>query len=630
MRLVRRSAWFWVGFLLVLVARGLVAASRLDAFRGEELYQGSFAWALLSGMPLDPEHLPVIVHLRGSVVFGALAAPLFAAAGPSYGALKALASLWSAASGGILAWLLGRRFGARGALLGAGLFCLLPPAYLMVDASAFGSHLDAVLPILASLALLLAREGPLGWRRALALGGLLGFGAFFSLQFAVALPALLLAWLAVDRRFFLRPVSLLTLAGAALPAAAIPLVSTSTTLVTKPMSAHFMPEGVGGFADKLQAALGGDLVRALLFEVAGGVLAGWVYALAVVVALVLLAPRLRELDPLAVFALAHPLLVAGAFVASDFELNFVVLSNGMGSRYLMPMMPALVVALVLGVERLAAGPRIGAVALAAAPLVAGALGFYGLLDSGPLFDLPPRKGTNYPFFAVHFQHAGGGMRAQLDWADRVDPDWAAYRPLAYGFVHPPEDTLPAPGTPPPPAALMKVRELPSEVQPFVLASLGARAATTVERRAVVDAMEALPRDQPEAAWFLRGMGRGLMSLGMAEAVAAGEGVPKVYRALTSLPERGRDELALGAGFHLGHLFTPYNENFRAVVERMDALPPDVRRPFAFGLGLGWRLRFREETYEPPTPGAAKIEQLLAGEDRAAFRAALVAPGDAWR
>ena len=48
---MRRLPAFWIGFLVVAAARALIAASRLDDFRGEELYQGSLAWALLRGLP---------------------------------------------------------------------------------------------------------------------------------------------------------------------------------------------------------------------------------------------------------------------------------------------------------------------------------------------------------------------------------------------------------------------------------------------------------------------------------------------------------------------------------------------------------------------------------------------------
>ena len=53
--------------LTTLLVRVAVALSRIDELE-LELYSGSLAWALLEGMPLHPDQLPVIEHNRGSVV----------------------------------------------------------------------------------------------------------------------------------------------------------------------------------------------------------------------------------------------------------------------------------------------------------------------------------------------------------------------------------------------------------------------------------------------------------------------------------------------------------------------------------------------------------------------------------
>ena len=87
-------------------------------------------------------------------------------------------------------------------------------------------------------------------------------------------PPLLLVWWCVDRRFFLRPGHLACLPTAALFALFIPLVSTSTKLVTKPASQHLFPDGVGGAFAKLGSTLANDLRRSWLYEVEGVAWAG--------------------------------------------------------------------------------------------------------------------------------------------------------------------------------------------------------------------------------------------------------------------------------------------------------------------------------------------------------------------
>jgi len=622
---MRRPPAFLVGFAVVAGARALVAASRLDDFRGEELYQGSFAQALLSGLPLDPGHLPVIVHLRGSVVFGVLAAPLYALLGASYAALKVLAVLWSGLAGGLLATCAERALGGRAGLLAALCAAFFPPAFQMVDASAFGSHLDSLVPTLAALAVVLARPAPLGLGRAALLGLALGAGAFFSLQCIVAAPAVVAAWWALDPRCWRRPASLGILCGA-LPAAAIPLVSTSTTLVTKPMSAHLLPEGLGGALARVGDLARGDLVRSLLFEVAGGAWLGFVYAAALLCAWLLLLPRLRRREPLAVFAALHPLLLIGAFAASDFELNFAVRLNGMGSRYLMPMMPALAAALVLGAETLRARSALAARLLLAAPLLAGAVGFACLLDPRPLFDLPPRSGTNFPFFEAHILYAAPDPAGRIAWARSIDPDWDAYRPLLFSFV------AAEAGPPGPPAVAdwKRVGALAPDVRPYALVALGERAASAPDVGRIAQALASVPPvlSPTEARWFRLGVGRGILQAGLPEVAQKGGSNAGLYRALAALSAAGQGEVALGAGLQLGRLFTPYNENIRNGLQGLPVLDQDLRARFLFGLGLGWRLRFREAAYAPPEPEKAALERLLEPADRTAFRAALEAPHDA--
>jgi hypothetical protein len=617
---MRRVPPFWIGFALVALARTLMALSRIDDLRGEELYQGSLAWAFVQGLPLDPTQLPVIVHLRGSVVFGLFAAPLYWAFGPSYIALKAVAVLWSGLAGGLLAMCAERAVGRRAAWGVTALAALFPPAYQMVDASAYGSHLDADVPMLAALALLVARRAPLGFARAGLLGLALGFGVFFSLQCVVAAPALVAAWWAADGRFWRRPASLGLLSALA-PLACIPLVSSSSALVTKPMSEHVLPAGLAGAGAKLLAALKGDLVRAQLFEVSGGAWLGFVYAAAVVLALALLFPRLRAREPLAFFALLHPLSVLSAYALSDFELNLDVRLNGMGSRYLMPVMPALALALVLGRERLG---RLSGGLLVAAPLAAGALGYLGLLDARPFLALPPRSGTNFAFFEPHLVHAAADPAGRIAWARRVDPDWDAYRPLTCPFLVDAEAQGPIG-----PAAWKRVAALAPAEKPYALVGLGLRSLGNSRPETLATGLAAPPAgvSAEDARWFRLGQGRALFELGFVRGMKSGD-FAAPYRVLAALPAAGREDMLVGAGFQFGRLFTPYHDVFRATLVTLLEQPLALRARFLFGAGLGYRLRYREPAFVVPEEGADSLERLLSPADRPAFRQGLEAPRDA--
>jgi hypothetical protein len=615
---------FWIGFLVLLVARGAVALSRLDELRGEEMYQGTLAWAWMHDFPLDPESLPIIVHLRGSVVFAALAVPFFGVLGPSFLALRLVAVLWSAAAGGLLGYVLERGVGRRAALAGIALAAVFPPAYLMVDTAAYGSHMDSVLPTLAALAVVVARAGPLGWRRTVPLGLALGFGAFFSLQCVVAAPAVVLAWWGHDRGLWRRASSLGVLAAVG-PAACIPLVSRTTTLVTKSMSGHVLPEGLGGAWAKLSSWFGGDAVRVMLFEVNGPAWLGVVYAAAAGAALVLLVPRVRRREPLALFALAHPVAVFGAWVISDFELNFQVTGGGMGSRYLMPVMPAVAIALVLGAWALRS--RTTAAALVGAALASGAVGFAGLLDARPFLALPPRLGTSFAFFEAHFRHAGG-WRERVELARAVDPDWGTYRPLVYRILAP-DDAGPA-NRPPGAGAWQAVRALQVELRPYVLVHLGHRAVEDPSLARMAAALAALPADLPpeEARWYRLGVGRGMMIAGMAAGIFDPQRLEPFYHVLGAAPAEHAPDVMTGAGFQLGRLFSPYHDNVLRTLAASRLLPAAPRARFHAGLALGWRTRFRESTWTVPAQEAAKIERLLAPEDRPAFRTGLALPADA--
>lgn len=628
------SRWpiFWSAFLVVALVRVLVAMSRSDEFRGEELYIGSFAWALLEGMPLDASQLPIIVHLRGSVLFSVLTVPLFAVLGPSYVGLKCLAVGWGAACGGLFAVLLRRRLGVGAAWIGALLYAFLPPSFQFVDVMALGSHGDTLLFILAALLALLWSDEPLGFRRALAFGAACGMGVLFSWQFAVVLPALFLTWLALDRRFFRRRSALAAAAAAVVCVVPIPFLSGAAgTLVQKPMSEHVLPDGIGGSISKLLGTLGHELRRSWLFEASGGAWLGWVYLAALVAGLVLLVPRLRRLEPLAVFCAAYPALMIGAYAISGFRLNFLTTSTGMGSRYFMPMLPFLAAWIPLGAEPLRRRAGTLAVgALAGLPIGAGLLGVLAQLELARPWRRPPLRGTNFAFFAVHVNHAAGeSMRERLEWVRRVEPDWDVWRPLAYQNIHPPESVLGA--GPPGLEDVRRVAALAPELRPYALAALGTRLGASPEREHVYAVLTALAAEPELAAdptwlpWFARGVGTGTIEIGLGIWVRSQGEKPMVYAELSRMPAPARELVAEGAGFRMGQIVTPYNDGQIALIAEAGRLPPELLEAFCRGLGRGYRLRFREATYRVPDVGHSGVDEAVPAAGRSAFRTGLTVP-----
>lgn len=401
---LRRVPIFAAAFLLVAAERTLISLSRADEYQPIELYNGSLAWALVSGMPLDPTTLPVIEHLRGSVIFGLLLAPIYALLGPGLLGLRLLAVCWSALTAGIFATVLERRVGRPAAWWGIAVFALLPPAFQVMDVQALGSHADSVAFLFAVLLLLPTPERPAGVGRTLAIGAAASLGVLFSYQCAVALPALFAAWWASDRGVLRRRRTLLVplvFAVAAVPAA---FLSRSPTIMGRSALERLLPDGIGGAGAKLAGALTDDVRHSWLYEELGGAAwPSWVLYGALLVGLATMWRRIARLEPLALFCTLYPLCLLGAYAVSDFELVWSAARVEYAVRFLLPMQPALATWVVFGVLEL--GARVGRTAAAVyggVALTAMATGLVALVDPGVAFDGPPVRGTYYPGFRNHF------------------------------------------------------------------------------------------------------------------------------------------------------------------------------------------------------------------------------------
>ena len=646
----------WAALLLTLAVRALVALSRADEWQ-LDVYSGSLAWALVQGMPLDPDSLPIIPHSRGSVVIAGLLVPLYALFGPAFWGLKAVALALSGATAFLFARILERHAGTAAAWAGALLFALLPPSYQVVDVLALGSHGDVNLLVLGNLALLLGLGAAALWSpgRALLLGLFCGLGYFCSLQFLAAVPALGLAWLAAAWRSRGEVRAHLAWVWAGPLAFALPLlpawlladrVTASDKIVSKSLGERVLPDGIGGAAEKWLGTWGHELRRSWLFEEHGGAPWSWLYLAALAAGLLLLVPRLRRLEPLALFALAHPLLVVTLYAVTDFRLNLVSTADGLGSRYVMPVVVSTALWIALGAGRLhGAGRRVPALLLMAAPLAAGAAGVASMADPGRAAAQPPLRGTEFARFKDHFEHAGGDdLGARLAWIEELDPDWSGLRPLCYEkpllrqLAWNREEELRA--------DLRAALTAPADLRRYQLAALGFHAADRWAQLrgpegAALERLVATARllEGEDRTWFLRGAGKGWVAKMVArrvyeEAVTGGRlpGGPRwevknpyTTARLMQLPEELRRPIAEGLGFQIGFRTTPYARQTLQLLgdrEALGVLAPELRAALFDFVGRGYRVRFREALYEPPEPGALRLEAHLAPGDRPAFRAGL--------
>ena len=643
------------------LARGLVGLSRLDELELER-YIGNFGWALLHGVDLDPDSLPIIPHLRGSVVFGVLVVPFLWLAGPTLLAVKALALTWSCLGAALLAGLTARVHGPRAALLAGAWFALAPPAFQMVDVLALGSHADTLPFLLALLWLGFATGRAPTAGRYLALGTALGAAAFFSMQLWVALPGVAAAWWVHDRRLLWRPRALLALLAAAPWLALIPLVTHSATLVNKPLESWLVEGGLPAALSKLGAGLCSEFPRSWLFGPVGAAWATWVLGPLVLASLLLAGARSpwRSLltgaawspaQALRLYCLLHFATLFAAYSVSDFRVNLVAVGDGMGSRYFMPLVPAMAFLLVDLVRWLRGRDRRVAAAAVVGALASGLAGWLPLLRPAVGLHQPPVAATEFYAFGPHVPHAAGSsMAARLALLDRLEPDWGGFRALAqrHTFVrreaYDRESLL---------AELERVAAEPLEVRRFRYANLGAVMAEQTFDQLAGSPRFAIPQPEQEAVlnevfgnffaealqnlegdarrWFLRGAGRQLSMVQMAGIVPALRGglgsadlAARIgFRLLLSLPAGAREPAVQGMGFQFGLRLTRYELHPPYVVAALDELPAPARRTFLAWAGRGFRLRFRELDFDPQAP--LSVRALFSPDDWAWFERGLAAP-----
>jgi hypothetical protein len=194
------------GFLLLFVASHLlylvlIAPNYLFVFPGEELYRGTIAQELVTGLTLPLAEYRASNHMLGTLVIGALAAGFFLLFGPTVFALKLASLLVFTLALVFWYWTIQRAAGERVAGYFALLFCFSPPLLTAYSVAALGDHADSILFSALTVWLLfrmLSEEKPSPAVPAL-LGLTAGVGLWFAYTYGLTLLATLVFWVWHDK-----------------------------------------------------------------------------------------------------------------------------------------------------------------------------------------------------------------------------------------------------------------------------------------------------------------------------------------------------------------------------------------------------------------------------------------------
>src|SRR2546428_5721496 len=156
------------GFLLLFVASHLLFLMLIDpryllSYPVEELYRGTIAQELVTGLKLPFSEYTADNYALGSLVIGALAAGSFLLFGPTLFALKLAPLLLFTLALVFWYWTTEREAGERVAGSFALLFCFPPPLFTAYSVTALGAHPESIvfsaLTVLLLFRMLAEKEG---------------------------------------------------------------------------------------------------------------------------------------------------------------------------------------------------------------------------------------------------------------------------------------------------------------------------------------------------------------------------------------------------------------------------------------------------------------------------------------
>src|SRR5256712_6054439 len=197
MTLSRLLLLFVASRLLYLV---LLNPSYSFTYLGEELYRGTIAQDLVTGLTMPFTEYRADNYAGGSLVIGALAAGFFRLFGPTLFALKRAPLLVFALALVVWYWTIQRLAGERVAGYFAMLFCFSPPVFTAYSVTAMGFHSESIVFSALTVSLLfkmLSDEMDSPTSPAL-LGLTAGFGLWFCYTYGITLLAMIGFWFWID------------------------------------------------------------------------------------------------------------------------------------------------------------------------------------------------------------------------------------------------------------------------------------------------------------------------------------------------------------------------------------------------------------------------------------------------
>ncbi len=650
--------------------------SRVDEYFAEGLIRGALAEAWRQDAPIWPAQAPQILHLRGSVVMSALSVPAFALFGPTTFAVRLSGIVFHLASLAALMLMAHRLFGRRAAILSGALWVLAPPALAKIAVLSYGDHVEGLVFVFAAVAAWVPWVEARGGRRAQGFLAGLATGLAISwhaqARLAVAVLALCCALLA-PRRLLRADAFTGLLPG--LLAGLFPL-ALGDWITAQP---GLLVQGSGpveAIADGLSLQRLDKWLRLWWHDVPRSLQYAWLPAAAILLALAaasalglcgstLARIRRGQADARAAalraaIFVAYPLAFSVVFAASRFTYR-PALDNAISVRYVLPIVPFLLLPIAIASARLLdAGRRVAGWLLVAPALALGAWGSLSTWDLDSMLREPARRAADFDVFAnEHF--AWGTLSA----ADRTElrrlelslygaPDQDARvsaflreradagRYLALVERH---DDLPAwtrPqrfNVPLPPARdpttttaaaqiVARLREAPPTLRPFVAAMAGEALGKRTPFDAAAGARVAVAApDAASARELWRGLGRGFGGGGVLKHFDGRE----LRRRLATLPPAvDRREVAFGLGLRAGALVCAFLSGGDVLVQQsLQYLDPALHESFARGLGAGYRWRF----LDPPaadldSPAIERLLGLLPADLHAAWRAGFGGSPDA--
>ena len=200
------------GFLLLFVASRLLYLMLIDpvhlfVYPFDELYRGTIAQELVTGLKMPFTEYRADNFSGGSLVIGVLAAGFFLLFGPTVFALKLAPLLLFTLALAFWYWTIQRYAGEREARYFAVLFCISPPLFTTYSVTAMGFHSESIVFSALTVLLLfrmLSEEKPSPAVPAL-LGLTAGFGLWFDYIYGLTLLAMLGFWFWHDKEILRRP-----------------------------------------------------------------------------------------------------------------------------------------------------------------------------------------------------------------------------------------------------------------------------------------------------------------------------------------------------------------------------------------------------------------------------------------